>query len=211
MFDAIRRNGLILALFACVSTGMVAFVNALTKDRIQQQQDQQLSSILQQVIPADYHDNNLTQSCILVTDPRLGSSQPMTAYLASLNGQPSAIAIETIAPDGYSGAIKVIAGMDYANTLLGVRVLAHQETPGLGDKMDLRISDWVLSFDNKSLTADNQSQWAVRKDGGQFDQFTGATITPRAIVKAVKQAMLFVNEQHESFLAQPLPCQGDAK
>ena len=126
----------------------------------------------------------------------------MPAYIATIDGKPSAIAIEAIAPDGYNGAIKIIVGIQDNGTITGTRVLSHQETPGLGDKIDLRVTDWILSFTGKAVNDENISAWKVRKDGGQFDQFTGATITPRAVVKAVKHAVTYVNQNKESILAQ---------
>ncbi|WP_217524530.1 electron transport complex subunit RsxG [Vibrio metschnikovii] len=208
MFTAIRKNGLILAIFACASTGVVALTQYLTASQIKAQETAQLLSVLNQVIPPEWHDNQLSAACTLVSDPLLGSSQAMPVYLATLNGEHTALAIEAIAPDGYSGAIKIIVGIDQQGNILGTRVLSHQETPGLGDKIDLRISDWILSFTGRQVNDDNQRQWQVRKDGGQFDQFTGATITPRAVVKAVKQTVEYVNSHREQIVNQPLNCGG---
>ncbi|MDM7486077.1 MAG: electron transport complex subunit RsxG [Vibrio metschnikovii] len=208
MFTAIRKNGLILAIFACASTGVVALTQYLTASQIKAQETAQLLSVLNQVIPPEWHDNQLSAACTLVSDPLLGSSQAMPVYLATLNGEHTALAIEAIAPDGYSGAIKIIVGIDQQGNILGTRVLSHQETPGLGDKIDLRISDWILSFTGRQVNDDNQRQWQVRKDGGQFDQFTGATITPRAVVKAVKQTVEYVNLHREQIVNQPLNCGG---
>lgn len=146
MLNAIRKNGAILAIFACASTGVVALTNYLTKDQINLQQQKQLLSVLNQVIPHDLHDNELYQACTLVNNPLLGTDTDMPVYMASLNGQPSAMAIEAIAPDGYNGVIKIIVGIKQDGTISGTRVLSHQETPGLGDKIDLRISDWILGF-----------------------------------------------------------------
>ena len=206
MLSAIRKNGLILATFACASTGVVALTSYLTQDQIKAQENAQLLSVLNQVVPKRLHDNELSQSGTLVSDPLLGTDQAMPVYLASLNGQPTAMAIESIAPDGYNGAIKIIVGIQNDGTITGTRVLAHQETPGLGDKIDLRITDWILNFSGKSVTPDNEADWHVRKDGGQFDQFTGATITPRAVVKAVKQTVQFVNQNRNQIQSQPLNC-----
>lgn len=209
MLNAIRKNGVILAVFACASTGVVALTHYLTQDKIQRQEQQQLLSVLNQVIPHQLHDNDLYQACTLVSDPALGTQTAMPVYMASLNGQPSALAIEAIAPDGYNGAIKIIVGIKQDGTISGTRILSHKETPGLGDKIDLRITDWILGFSGKSVSQANLSEWNVRKDGGQFDQFTGATITPRAVVKAVKNTTLFVNANREQILAQPLNCGGN--
>ncbi|MEZ8381415.1 electron transport complex subunit RsxG [Vibrio splendidus] len=209
MLNAIKKNGLVLAIFACASTGLVAVTHYLTKDQIKQQEQAQLLSVLNQVIPHNLHDNELFSACTLVEAEELGTEQAMPAYIATLNGEPSAIAIEAIAPDGYNGAIKVIVGMKIDGTILGTRVLSHRETPGLGDKIDLRVSDWILSFAGKQVTKSNLDRWKVRKDGGDFDQFTGATITPRAVVKSVKQAVQYVNQNNQALLAQPLNCGGE--
>ncbi|MDH5923345.1 electron transport complex subunit RsxG [Vibrio splendidus] len=209
MLNAIKKNGLVLAIFACASTGLVAVTHYLTKDQIKQQEQAQLLSVLNQVIPHNLHDNELFSACTLVESEELGTEQAMPAYIATLNGEPSAIAIEAIAPDGYNGAIKVIVGMKIDGTILGTRVLSHRETPGLGDKIDLRVSDWILSFAGKQVTESNLDRWKVRKDGGDFDQFTGATITPRAVVKSVKQAVQYVNQNNQALLAQPLNCGGE--
>lgn len=206
MLNAIRKNGLTLAIFACATTGLVAATQYLTKDQIKLQEQKQLSSVLNQVIPHSLHDTPLFSACTLVRHPSLGSERAMPAYIARLNGQPTAIAIESIAPDGYNGAIKIITGIDVNGTVLGVRVLSHQETPGLGDKIDLRVTDWILAFSGKQLTENNVNSWKVRKDGGEFDQFTGATITPRAVVKAVKNTVEFVNANRLEILNQPLNC-----
>ncbi|MDF2153867.1 electron transport complex subunit RsxG [Vibrio sp. CAU 1672] len=208
MITAIRKNGLTLAMFACATTGLVALTQYLTKDQIQRQEQAQLLSVLNQVIPENMHDNALFNACTLVTAPELGTNQAMPAYLASLNGQPTAIAIESIAPDGYNGEIKLITAVDNRGHILGTRVLTHQETPGLGDKIDLRVTDWILSFSGKQVTEQNEHNWKVRKDGGDFDQFTGATITPRAVVKAVKNTVSYVNTAREQILNQPLNCAG---
>ncbi|MDA0146995.1 electron transport complex subunit RsxG [Vibrio sp. LaRot3] len=209
MLNAIRKNGATLALFACASTGLVALTQYLTKDQIHQQEQAQLLSVLNQVIPHKLHDNEMYKSCTLVQDPALGTESPMPAYIATLNGQPSAIAIEAIAPDGYNGAIKIIVGIQHDGTVTGTRVLSHQETPGLGDKIDLRVDEWILGFTGKKVTDENRDSWLVRKDGGQFDQFTGATITPRAVVKAVRNTVDYVNQNREQLLQQPLNCGGN--
>ena len=132
----------------------------------------------------------------------------MPAYIATKNGEPTAIAIESIAPDGYNGEIKVITGIDSEGKILGTRVLSQKETPGLGDKIDLRVSDWILSFTGKEVTEANWNSWRVRKDGGDFDQFTGATITPRAVVKVVRNTVNYVNNTRDEILSQPLDCAG---
>lgn len=201
--NTMARNGLILAVFAIVTTGLIALTYFGTKDQIDLQQQQKLLSILNAVIDEDSYDNSIQLDCALVTSSELlGSAQPQHVYRATKQGKPVAIAIETTAPDGYSGKIELVVGIiknEDGNAMVsGVRTLEHKETPGLGDKIDLRISDWVLGFNNQTYHDDNASNWAVKKDGGQFDQFTGATITPRAVVNAVKASAQFYIANHSN-------------
>ncbi|UAB71415.1 electron transport complex subunit RsxG [Vibrio sp. SCSIO 43132] len=207
MLNAIKKNGAVLAVFACASTGLVAITNALTASTIQEQEQAQLMSVLNEVVPENMHDNQLFSACTILESPELGS-EPVHAYIAQKQGETSAIALEAIAPDGYSGKIKIIVGVAATGEILGTRVLSHKETPGLGDKIDLRVSDWILGFNGKSVPDIEDPAWAVRKDGGQFDQFTGATITPRAVVKAVKQAVWYVNQNQQAIASRLLNCGG---
>ncbi|GAM65855.1 electron transport complex protein rnfG [Vibrio ishigakensis] len=196
-----------MALFAVVSTGVVAVTNLLTEDTIREQQTAQLQGQLNQVIPNQLHDNELYANCVALSAEEIGSNEPMPLYIATQNGETTAVALEAIAPDGYNGSIKLLIGVDLDGNVLGVRVLSHQETPGLGDKIDLRVSDWILSFADKLISEDNGDLWHVRKDGGQFDQFTGATITPRAVVKAVYNAGLYFKQNQDAILANSPKCE----
>lgn len=199
MDKSISKNGGILAAFALVTTALISLTFNGTKNTIQDQEQQKLLSILNAVVEPSSFDNDIQHECVVVSDGSLlGSSEPTRVYLARLGGTPSAVAIETVAPDGYSGKIHLVVGIKEAGTVTGVRVLKHKETPGLGDKIDLRISDWILSFDNKVVSENNSNSWKVKKDGGRFDQFTGATITPRAVVKAVKNSVLYYQQNSAS-------------
>jgi len=202
------KNGLLLALFALLCTGLVAVVNQQTFDEIKLQQQKELMGILHQLIPDEIHDNELTAQCTLLQNKEaLGTEDAMPAYIATAAGRPVAIAVEAIAPDGYNGNIKLIVGINTQGEVLGVRTLSHQETPGLGDKIELRKSDWVTKFVGKVLTSEDDKQWLVQKDGGDFDQFTGATITPRAYVKAVKRAVWYFTQHQAEIFSQPLNCE----
>ncbi|MBW0298257.1 electron transport complex subunit RsxG [Shewanella xiamenensis] len=204
------KNGLLLALFALLCTGLVAVVNQQTFDEIKLQQQKELMGILHQLIPDDLHDNELTAQCTLLQNREaLGTDDAMPAYIATAAGKPVAIALEAIAPDGYNGNIKLIVGINTQGEVLGVRTLSHQETPGLGDKIELRKSDWVTKFVGKVLTSEDDKQWHVQKDGGDFDQFTGATITPRAYVKAVKRAVWYFTQHQAEIFSQPLNCEAN--
>ncbi|KEK28267.1 electron transport complex subunit G [Shewanella xiamenensis] len=202
------KNGLLLALFALLCTGLVAVVNQQTFDEIKLQQQKELMGILHQLIPDELHDNELTAQCTLLQNKEaLGTEDALPAYIATAAGKPVAIALEAIAPDGYNGNIKLIVGINTQGEVLGVRTLSHQETPGLGDKIELRKSDWVTKFVGKVLTSEDDKQWQVQKDGGDFDQFTGATITPRAYVKAVKRAVWYFTQHQTEIFSQPLNCE----
>ncbi len=205
MFSAISKNAFILAIVAMLAVLSVSGIHELTKDNIQQMKQQQLVQSLQQVIPTEIYDNTITDSCFLVTTPALGTT-PREIYRTTLDGQPSALALNVETTEGYNGRIELLIGINYDGTLLSTRVLSHNETPGLGDKIDLNVSDWILSLADKKLTAETENQWAVRKDGGQFDQFTGATVTPRAVVKAVKNTMLYYQQNRDAIWALTQRC-----
>jgi electron transport complex protein RnfG len=208
------KNGLILAVFAIVTTGLIALTYFGTKDQIALQQQQKLLSILNAVIDESLYDNAIQLDCTLATSTELlGSNQAQHIYRATKQGQAVAAAIETTAPDGYSGKIQLVVGITSsqpgAAKVTGVRILEHKETPGLGDKIDLRISNWVLDFDNQIYNAEIASNWAVKKDGGQFDQFTGATITPRAVVNAVKLSVEYYLANQAAIFQAPNACSVD--
>lgn len=190
MFKTMQKHGVALALFAALFTGLTALVNELTKPTIAQQSALQQKMLFDQVIPDDVYDNNIQNSCLLVKDSPLGKGA-RHIYVARKGDTPVAVVMEATAPDGYSGAIQILVGADFKGTILGTRVTEHHETPGLGDKIELRLSDWITHFTNKRIQDSDDASWAVQKDGGQFTQFTGATITPRAVVNAVKRAGLF--------------------
>ncbi|WDE10367.1 electron transport complex subunit RsxG [Thalassomonas haliotis] len=198
---AIKKNSKILALFAIACTAVVGLVNEFTKGFIQTQQQQHLLAILHSIIEPERLNNNLANDCRLVTDPLLGSTEPQTVYLARLDGEPVAAAISTIAPDGYNGNIELIVAVNTDGSVSGVRQLKHNETPGLGDKIEIRKSDWITGFNGKALLDEDDGRWAVTKDNGMFDQFTGATITPRAVVKAVKQTVTYFNRHQQALFA----------
>ncbi|EBO5439502.1 electron transport complex subunit RsxG [Salmonella enterica] len=190
MLKTIRKHGITLALFAAGSTGLTAVINQMTKSTIHEQALQQQHALFDQVLPPDRYNNNLQESCYLVDAPALGKGIHRV-FIARKDDKPVAAIIEATAPDGYSGAIQLIVGADFNGTILGTRVTEHHETPRLGDKIERRLSDWITHFSGKTISGENDTHWAVKKDGGDFDQFTGATITPRAVVNAVKRAGLY--------------------
>lgn len=206
---SMMKNAVILGIFALLSTGLISGTYLLTQDTIAEQGNKQLVKRLNQVITLESHDNDLTQSCQLIQDQdALGTSEPLSLFIATQKGKLTGGAIEAIAPDGYSGDIKILVGFDKDANVSGVRILRHQETPGLGDKISKRITNWVDAFIGKKPSDENDPTWAVKKDGGEFDQFTGATITPRAVVKAIKKASLYYQKHQDELLSLDTPCGG---
>lgn len=187
MLKTMQKHGVTLAIFAAALTGLTALVNELTKTTIAEQAMKQQKALFDQVIPSDLYDNDLQKSCFVVQAPQLGKG-PHRIYIARKGDNPVGAVMEATAPDGYSGAIQLLVGSDFSGTVLGTRVTEHHETPGLGDKIETRLSDWILHFSGKMIHGEDDPAFAVKKDGGEFDQFTGATITPRAVVNAVKRA-----------------------
>ncbi|WP_421870262.1 electron transport complex subunit RsxG [Motiliproteus sp.] len=188
---AIRNNALALGLFAVLTAGAIALTQSATREAIADNREQARAKALFQIVPTTAHDNDLVRDrYTLNRTQRLGYQGPVEVYRARTDGQIHTVILPAIAPDGYTGNIDLIVGVKRDGSVAGVRILRHQETPGLGDKVDVKKSDWVLSFNDQRLNGEDDPDWAVKKDGGRFDQFTGATITPRAVVGAVKQAVL---------------------
>ena len=183
---SILNVGILLALTALTGTGVMAFTNYHTKDIIEANQQQVLIRSLTSVLPNVEYDNEILGDFISVIDQeKLGSKKHLSIYRARYKGEPRAAVITSVAPNGYNGPIRIIVGIKYDGVISGVRVVDHRETPGLGDAIDVERSHWILGFNGRSSQNTRTTQWQVKKDGGVFDQFTGATITPRAVVKAV--------------------------
>ncbi|MCE5364756.1 electron transport complex subunit RsxG [Pseudomonas anguilliseptica] len=194
------KNSLVLGAFAILTVGIVATTQLGTAKRIEAAQREAKVQALAQILPANSYDNHLLDNARNVNDPLLGNKGPTPAYLATRNGEPSAVILQVTAPDGYSGSINLLIGIFADGRLAGVRVISHKETPGLGDKIELAKSNWINSFVGTSLQRPDESGWAVKKDGGQFDQFAGATITPRAVVKAVHKALQYFDTHRAELL-----------
>jgi electron transport complex protein RnfG len=198
----ILRVGLLLGLFAVVATTLVAFTETNTRDQIRENQRQALLSGINALIPHDQYDNAILQDTItLEATEELGTEEPTTVYRARQNGENVAVVLTAIAPNGYSGKIKILVGIYSDGTLAGVRVIEHKETPGLGDKIEAKKADWILQFEGLSLKEPASAKWKVKKDGGEFDQFTGATITPRAVVGAIKGALEYFRTHRDELFA----------
>jgi electron transport complex protein RnfG len=181
-----------LVIIAVVLTvGLVTFAN-VTRDRIARNQQAWIKQHLDALVPPQSYDNDPLADTIEVTAPELlGTSSPVVVYRLRKAGLPVAVAVRSIAPDGYRGPLELLIAIAPGGQLLGVQVIRHNETPGLGDAFENRDAGWLEKFRGLSLSKPPQQRWTVRRDGGDFDAFTGATITPRAIVKSVRRTLEF--------------------
>lgn len=191
------KTALTLIAFALVFTALLAYIFQVTKVPIEKSEAAARLALFRQIVPASMHDNDILKDTIsIAANDLLGNTQPTIANRARINNAPAAIILEAIAHDGYSGDIKLLIAIKYDGEISGVRVLTHKETPGLGDYIDIAKDDWIKLFDAQSLTKTSngklaENKWKVKKDGGQFDYMAGATITPRAVVKAVHKALKY--------------------
>lgn len=205
------RTALLLGLFTIAGTTLVALTYENTRDTILAAERTALLRNLNSVVRPDDYNNVLATDITLATSKDLlGSEQPIPAFRARKDGQPVAVILVPKALKGYGGPIKLLVGIYYDGRISGVRVLSHRETPGLGDAIEARRSDWIHGFDGRSLDDPGDKGWRVKRDGGQFDQFTGATITPRAIVTAVKNALKYF-KAHREQLFTPQNQDGDQR
>jgi electron transport complex protein RnfG len=189
----ITKTSLLLGLFALLGCSLVALSFQFTFEQIEENERAKLLSTLNQLVPTSQYDNDL------FNDTRMIKNE--IVYRARKEKKPVAAIMTAVAPDGYNGRIRLLIAINYKGSLIGVRVLSHQETPGLGDKIELRRSNWILTFNERSLTNPNQAAWKVKRDGGEFDQLTGATITPRAVVKAVYKTLVFYQQNRDFVFA----------
>lgn len=198
----------VLLLFALVGTLLVAMTYEGTREQIAANEREALLRKLNMLVPPERYDNAIFEDTTrVINDHLLGTTEPVTVYRARRGGKPVALVITPVAPDGYSGSIRLLVGVNLDGSLAGVRILAHRETPGLGDKIEAERSDWILNFDGRSLGNPPLEAWRVMRDGGAFDQFTGATITPRAVVKAVRNSLIYYRDNHEALFAGTEPAQ----
>ena len=198
---SIYKNSAILAAFALLSIGLIAVFHFFTKDKIAAEMRAKLARTLNELVPANQYNNDVYHDCLELDSNGLLAQKELTRFYRMYQDETPVASIFTVnAPDGYSGNIELIVGIYADQSLAGVRVINHNETPGLGDKIEKQKSDWILQFKGLSLTKVEAENWRVKKDGGTFDAFTGATITPRAVLKAIANALqYFKNNQQIIF------------
>ena len=188
----ILLSGLFLCLFAVVGTSFVAVTEYNTRQAIAENERRVLLRNLHALLPADRLDNDIVNdSIVIAASLLLGTDNKSLVYRARLRGEPVAVVFNSVAPNGYSGKIHLLVGVYFDGSIAGVRAIKHAETPGLGDAIEIQKSPWIRDFDAKSLDNLTRLHWLVKRDGGVFDQFTGATITPRAVVQAVKNTLMY--------------------
>lgn len=227
MLSAIQKNSFTLAVFALITTALLGGTYLSTREKIEHSEREAAQKALFEIIPVERHNNDLLIDTLPVPKsywPTLGLKAGGDIHIARQGGKLIAIIIPAVAADGYSGDIKFIVGINVGESvgdnmdksidgsIAGVRVLSHAETPGLGDKVDLKKHDWILGFNGKSLHNPSPSRWNVKKDKGDFDQFTGATITPRAVVKQVFRTLNYYRDDGKRLIQQAaLPAEPPAK
>lgn len=212
--QSIRLNSILLASFALVTAIILASTDSLTKDRIAASERAAAQRALLEIIPLERHNNDLLMDVQVIPEnywAALGLKKGGEIHIARDKGQPVAAIIPTVTKDGYSGNIGMIIGVNFDGTIAGVRVVEHKETPGLGDKVDLKKSDWILAFNGKSLRDPQPSGWDVKKNGGEFDQFTGATITPRAVIYQIAEVLEYFNQDSDRLLAEAVQQQSHSE
>ncbi len=180
-------HGVILGTFCLGFALLLAVTDRVTAQDIAARAIEDRQNSLSQVIPDSIHDNNPVTDSVAMKD---GQGNEITVYRATKEGKVTGVAYE-IFGSGYAGKMKLMLGVDAEGKVLGVRVLAHKETPGLGDKIEVKKGDWILRFAGLSIGNPPVEKWKVKKDGGQFDQFAGATITPRGVVRAIREGLEF--------------------
>jgi electron transport complex protein RnfG len=196
------RAAIVVVAIAAFVIATLVVVAHMTRQRIERNERAWLQERLDALVPPTLHDNDLLADYTTVMAPAVfGTSVPMGVYRARRAGAPVAAVLLPVAPDGYGGPIELMVAVSVTGTLLGVQVIAHRETPGLGDYFE--HSDWLERFRGRSLDAPPESKWTVRKEGGEFDSFTGATVTPKAIIKAVRLTLEYYRNHREQLFAQP--------
>lgn len=202
LFQNALRTAAIMLAFAFIGTLLLASVFDVTRAPIEASEKAARLSLFKEILPAENYDNDLLASQVTIApNALLGNRLPSIANVAKQQQRTAGVILEAIAHDGYSGDIKLLIAIRADGSISGVRVLAHKETPGLGDYIDIAHGNWIKLFDNESLEKTAAEKWQVKKDGGQYDYMVGATITPRAVVKAVKQALQFYQQNKQTLFA----------
>ena len=202
--NSVLKGGLTLATIGAVCTALVAMTYQLTHDRIADNEQAWLEKSLEPALAGLVFEGSVSESMLIMRTPHdLPGPDDVIIYRLFAEEKPVAALFAVTARDGYAGSIRVLVGIEYDGTVTGIRILEHRETPGLGDRIVSSRSDWVFQFDGHSLGNPSADGWAIRRDGGQFDQLTGASVTPRAVISVVKETLIYFDAHREEIFAAP--------
>ncbi|MDH3748647.1 MAG: electron transport complex subunit RsxG [Gammaproteobacteria bacterium] len=203
MTDHVMKSGLTLAAIAAICTALVATTYQGTKARIAANEQAWLEQSLEPALAGVFFEGSVTESKLVIPTPHeLPGRDDVIVYRVFAEAQPVAALFAVTAPDGYAGPIRILLGATYDGVVTGIRILEHRETPGLGDKIVSSRSNWVFQFDGHSLDNPELTGWALKRDGGQFDQLTGASITPRAVINAMRETLLYFAAHRDEIFSQ---------
>ncbi|MCH7898181.1 MAG: electron transport complex subunit RsxG [Proteobacteria bacterium] len=202
--SAVLKSGVTLAVIAAVCAALVAITYSLTSERIAVNEKAWLEKSLEPALAGLTFEGSVSGSMLVVRTPHdLPGPDDVIIYRVYADDLPVAALFAVTARDGYAGAIRVLIGIEYDGTVTGIRILEHRETPGLGDKIVASRSDWVFQFDGRSLGDPRLEQWSIRRDGGEFDQLTGASVTPRAVIKVTKETLIYFAAHRDEIFSAP--------
>ncbi len=200
--QSVAKTGLTLAFIAAICTALVAATYQLTAERIAANEKALLEQSLAPALSGIFYEGGVSESRVVIPPPHdLPGSDAAIIYRVFADEEPVAALFVVTARDGFSGPIRILLGIEYDGTVTGVRILQHRETPGLGDRIESTRSDWVLQFDGRSMGDPVVTGWAIKNDGGEFDQLTGASVTPRAVIKAIRDTLIYFDEHRDAVFA----------
>ncbi|QCI20856.1 electron transport complex subunit RsxG [Buchnera aphidicola (Hyperomyzus lactucae)] len=190
-YHEIFKNAFLISFFYTISITSIVYINNITKNQIVFQKEKEKKILLEQVIPSKIY-NTFKKELYIIKNKYLGDYKTHNLWVLFKNKKAKAAIVETIAPDGYSGSINMLVAAYFNGKIIGVRVLSHKETPGIGDKIELSVSNWITKFSNMSVSSLEDKHFALKKYGGEIEQFTGATITPQSVTNAIKKTVVFI-------------------
>ena len=204
MSSGVIKGGVTLAAMAAICTLLVAATYQLTADRIAANERAWLERSLEPALSGVFFEGSVTESKVVIPPPHdLPGNDTAIVYRVFAEEAPVAALFAVTARDGYAGSIRILVGVGIDGTVTGVRIVEHRETPGLGDRIDQSRSDWVYQFDGRSLGSPVEANWLLEVDGGEFDQLTGASVTPRAVIKAIRDTLIYFDAHRDEIFTMP--------
>lgn len=202
--NTVLKSGLTLATIGAICAALVSATYLQTRDRIAANEKAWLEQSLEPALAGLFFEGGISESILIIPAPHeLPGPDDVVVYRVYSQDEPVAALFAVTARDGYSGPIRILVGVQYDGTVTGIRILKHRETPGLGDKIVSTRSNWVFQFDGLSLGNPELERWALKRDGGQFDQLSGASVTPRAVIKATRETLIYFAARRDDIFAAP--------